>query len=118
MVKNVDIDQRTLIFAVKILKFIETLPNSIAGKVIANQISRSATSIGANIQEALGAHTKVDYIYKMNIAKSEARETKYWLRLIEELNCSESKILQPLLVESDELVAILTTIVKNSKSKN
>lgn len=111
----VDIDTRTLKFGVSIVSFINLLPRTTAGIAIANQIIRSGTSIGANIQEALGGHTKAEFIHKTNIAKSEARETKYWLTLILDSKLATSKDIQPLLKEVDELIAILTTIVKNSQ---
>lgn len=115
MARDIDIDKRTLKFGVDIIHFINLLPKTTAGIAIANQIIRSGTSIGANIQEAFGGHTKAEFIHKMNIAKSEARETKYWLNLIFEAKMVDSNTLQPLLKETDELVAILTSIVKNSK---
>ena len=112
---NVDIDKRSFEFALKIIQLINDLPKTTAGNAIGQQIIRSGTSIGANVQEALGAHSKSDFIYKMNIAKSEARETKYWLKLLIGSQLIVSSQIEWLLSEVDELVAILTTIVKNTK---
>jgi four helix bundle protein len=83
-----------------------------------NQIVRSATSIGANIEEAQGAHTKSDFTHCMNISKKEARETFYWLRLIREMNLSIAERSEPLLIENEEIIKILTAIVKNSNPRN
>ncbi|OIP57557.1 MAG: four helix bundle protein [Candidatus Levybacteria bacterium CG_4_10_14_0_2_um_filter_36_16] len=112
---TVDIDKRTLKFGVAIINFIKFLPKNTSGYCIGNQIIRSGTSIGANVEEALGAHTKSDFVYKINIAKGEARETKYWLKLISESKLLPNSTINPLLKEVDELVAILSTIVKKSK---
>lgn len=74
-------------------------------------------SIGANIEEALGAHTRSDFIYGMNLAKKEARETNYWLRLIFDANLQIQPKIRSLLQESEEIVKILTAIVKTSKER-
>jgi four helix bundle protein len=87
-----DIDKRTFSFGVRIVELVGTLPRSTAGIAIANQIIRSGTSIGANVQEAIGAHTKQEFAYKMNIAKSEARETQYWLRMLSAMKLINSNI--------------------------
>lgn len=60
--------------------------------VILRQLIRSATSIGANLEEATGAHSRNDFIYGMNIAKKESRESNYWLRLLMQTNPSIPQI--------------------------
>ncbi len=83
--------------------------------VLSKQILRSATSIGANVEEATAAISKRDFIAKMSIASKEARETRYWLRLL-----SQSQIIKyeynELIKESEEIIKILTAIVKTSQS--
>lgn len=79
-----DICDRTFAFSLRILKLVNALPNTVAGRMIARQIVRSGTSIGANAEEARGSTTKKEYARKMSIALSEARETLYWLRLVAE----------------------------------
>ncbi len=113
----IDIDKRTFDFSVEIIKLVNLLPKTTAGYAIGNQIVRSGTSIGANVQEALGGHTKTDFTYCMNIAKKEARETRYWLKLILSSGLMTEAKLNLLIKESEEIVAILTTIVKNSHIK-
>lgn len=83
--------------------------------VLSKQFLRSATSIGANVNEASAAQTKKDFISKMSIASKEARETKYWITLLEK---SQLVILDytPLLKESDEILRILTSIVKTAQT--
>ena len=84
--------------------------------VISRQVLRSGTSIGANVEEGGAAQTKKDFIAKMSIASKEARETKYWLRLIRHSKVVEVDV-EPLLLKSDELIRILTSIVKTAQSK-
>lgn len=82
--------------------------------VISKQFLRSATSIGANINEAIAGESKADFSHKMAIASKEARETLYWLEL---LDCSQLKQMDYKIYIDDctELVKILTNIVKSSK---
>ena len=84
--------------------------------VISKQLLRSGTSIGANVEEASAAQTKKDFIAKMSISSKEARETKYWLRLLK-----ESKLIEfdsnKYLSQVDEIIRILTAIVKTSQTK-
>ena len=115
--KPQDIGERVFNFAVRVLKMTQSLSKTYVNIVIINQIIRSVTSIGANIEEARGAHTKIDFTYGMNIAKKEARETIYWLKLIMEMNSSFSSRLNLLLQENEEIIKILTAIVKTAKPR-
>ena len=76
-----DIQERTFRFAVRVVRLVERLPRDGAGLVVGRQVARSATSVGANVEEADGAESKRDFIHKMSIAHKEARETRYWLRI-------------------------------------
>ena len=113
----VDINRRSFDFSVKIIKLLNSFPNTLAHKTVANQLVRSGTSVGANIEEAIGGYTRADFLHGINIAKKEARESRYWLKLLIESNLLDSTELRELIKDSEELVAILTTIIKNSKSK-
>jgi four helix bundle protein len=83
--------------------------------VISKQLLRSGTSIGANVEEATAAQTKKDFATKMSIASKEARETRYWLRLL-----NKSKLVEydykSYLNKIDELIRIITAIVKTAQS--
>ena len=81
----------------------------------ADQLLKSSTSIGANLEEAIAAQSKADFIHKCSIAVKEAREARYWLRLIAHTSGSHDARLGKLAEESGELVAILSTIVKNTR---
>lgn len=91
------------------------LPKNQINIILSNQIIRSVTSIGANIEEARGGHTKSDFTHSMNISKKESRETFYWLCLICKMNSSFESRFKALLQENEEIIKILTSIVKSSK---
>jgi len=114
--KKIDITDRTLKFGVEIVILANKLPNSPAGFKIGGQIVASGTSIGANIQEAQSASSKKDFIYKMGIALREARETKYWLMIIVSAKLLPMKVIERHLNENEEIIKILCTIIKNTKS--
>ncbi|MBN1810877.1 MAG: four helix bundle protein [Anaerolineae bacterium] len=109
-----DIQERTFEFAVRVVKLINRLPRTTAGVVIGRQVVRSATSIGSNVEEADAAESKRDFIHKMSIAHEEARETRYWLRIIQASLISDDNV-QTLIQESDELVRILYSIVNTAR---
>jgi len=79
---------------------------------ISSQLLRSGTSIGANVEEALAGQSRKDFFAKMSIASKEARETNYWLRLIKDAGILNGQESQNLLEASEELIKILTSIVK------
>ena len=80
---------------------------------LATQVFKSGTSIGANVEEAQAAQSKKDFISKMSIAAKEARETRYWLRLLDETELTDKEV-KKLLNESEEIINILTKIIKTS----
>lgn len=84
--------------------------------VLSKQLLRSGTSIGANVEEANAAQTKKDFIAKMSIASKEARETRYWLKLLQQSKMVK-KDFQPELKAIEEIISILTAIVKTAQMK-
>ena len=84
-------------------------------RLLINQLLRAATSIGANLEESKGAQSRPDYLSKVSIACKEARETHYWLRLFVATTLVPETLLEQLRDEANQLVAILTTIVKKLK---
>jgi len=113
-----DIEERTFRFGVEIAKFVGDLPKTPAGFGVGRQVVRSGTSVGANIQEAQSAVSRLDFINKFGIALKEARETKYWLRIAEEAHLAKDSRVKVLLGENEEIIKILVTIIKNAKQKN
>ncbi len=113
MSKN-EIVEKTYNFALKIVKLVRILPKDVSGYALGKQLIRSGTSVGANVEEAQGASSKKDFVNKMNIAKKEARETRYWLNLMMDSGIlSKSKVLD-VMDECNSIVNILTAIVKTS----
>ncbi|MFC1509127.1 four helix bundle protein [Candidatus Omnitrophota bacterium] len=88
-----------------------------ADKIIGKQFMRSATSIGANIEEAQSAESKADFIHKYSISQKEANESQYWLKMIKESCHIKDTYIDSLLTEIDELISIITTIIINTKNK-
>ncbi len=93
------------------------LPRTAAGFGLAQQLIGSATSVGANVEEADAGESSGDFVHKMKIALKEAQETRYWLRTIIASEMLTDKEIQDLCSESDELVRIINTIVKNTLEK-
>jgi len=114
--KNI-IQEKTYRFALKIIQLYREM-NPQKQFVLPQQLLKAGTSIGANVEEALGAQSRKDFISKMSIAYKEARETNYWLRLIRDSNVYTSNSLEYLISESNELNKILSSIIKTSKEKN
>ena len=83
--------------------------------VISKQLLRSGTSIGANVEEAVAASSRRDFLHKMTISSKEARETAYWLRLLDASHLVSDLEVKPLLEKANELVRLLTAIVKTTK---
>ena len=115
--KRKDICERTFKFGVAVIKISNSLPKTPASFAIANQLVRSGTSVGANVEEAQDGLTKKEFIKSMSIALKEAREARFWLRISIESGLLLKGVVKPVLDESEELVKILVTIVKKSKMK-
>ena len=105
------VNQKSYDFALEIIKLCAILRNQKHFE-ISSQLLRSGTSIGANIEEALAGQSRKDFFAKMSIASKEARETNYWLRLIIDAEILDKQKCSSLLKESEELIKILTSIVK------
>jgi len=112
-----EIAERAFAFAVRIVKLCQTLDERPGvSRTLSNQLLRSGTSIGANLEESKGGQSRADFLSKVSISLKEARETRYWLRLLVATDLIPESQLTPLLDESNQIVAILTTIVKKLKS--
>lgn len=109
------IKKKSFSFAIRIIKLAAWLKKNKHFE-LSQQIIRAGTSIGANIEEALAGQSRKDFVSKMAIASKEAREINYWLRLLIESSILSNKMGCSLLGESEELVKMLTSIVKTSQS--
>jgi four helix bundle protein len=111
------IQDRSYEFACRVIRLVDYIGRkSLVLRTIARQVLKSGTSVGANLEEASAAQSKPDFISKCSIAAKEARETRYWLRLLIAAKGVSKDRLTPLIDESDQLVAILTTILKKAST--
>lgn len=111
--------KRTRAFAVSTFRFVEQLPQTPSGQVIAYQLGKSASSIGANYREASRAESAADFAHKISIVEKEADETFYWLEVIADLygeNANIQEALKSLFQESEELLRLFVSIRKGCKS--
>ena len=117
--KKRDINNRAFSFAIRIVSLYQHLAKQrYAAEVLGKQVLRSGTAIGANLEEAQAGQSRADFISKCNIALKEARETHYWLRLLKEAKIISAEKISNLLGEANEMVAILTSIVKKTRTSN
>ncbi len=114
--REFDLQDRLIEYAVRIITLSEGLPNTKAGKHVASQILRSGTSPAPNYGEAQSAESTADFVHKLKIALKELRETDIWLKVIAKARMitPDSK-LAPLVNETDELIAILFTSVGTAR---
>jgi four helix bundle protein len=112
-----ELEGRTKEFSVRIVRLIRTFPKTVDGIEMGRQLLRSGTSIGANYREANRAESKGDFIHKVGIAEKEASETVYWLELCEASPLGNTVEVRSLLAESNELLAIVTTIGRKAKGR-
>ena len=110
-----DLRLRTKSFALSIIRLYTTLPKREEAQVIGKQVLRSATSVGSNYREAYRARSDAEFIAKLGDCLKELDETAFWLELLVESNIMPSPRMMPLLDETDQLIAIFTTIVKKKK---
>jgi four helix bundle protein len=117
-----ELQQRTKIFAVKIIKLVRDLQNDPIGRIIANgQLLRSGTAVAANYRAVCRAQSAKHFISKLAIVVEEADETQFWLEILIEAGVVKMDKVKELLQESGEVVAIMTasknSAIKNQKNK-
>ena len=111
-----DLRERTFKFAGRIVRLCQSLDERPGvARTLGRQLLRSGTSIGANVEEGQGGQSRADFVSKYSIAAKEARETHYWLRLLASNEIVPEADVHDLLDECNQLIAILTTIIKNTK---
>jgi four helix bundle protein len=114
-VTKMDILERTVDYSLRIAKLYRELEKDSVGRVLGKQLLRPGTAIGANVHEAQGGQSKADFIAKISIAHKEARESAYWIRLIQETNLISASRISDLFDETGQLVKILSSILLTSK---
>lgn len=115
--KPKDIRKRSFDYTLRAVKLYQHLQNQPdgAGWILGKQYLRAASSIGANIEEAQAGESRSDFVHKLGIARKEARESVYWLRVLAESNLVPRKRIQSLIRESEELLSILTSIILKTR---
>ena len=107
--KGDDIAERLVVLAVGVVKIVDALPDTLAGRHVAEQLLRSGTSPGANYEEARGAESRRNFLHKLGIALKELQETRYWLRVVAGARLTPIHALQEVLNEVEALCRILGT---------
>ena len=115
--KVYDLKKRTYIYALDVIKFLESLPKDYISQTIGRQLLRSATSIGANIIEAQASSSKKDFANFYSHSLKSANESKFWLGLLKDSNKAFSEKISPILKETGELANILASSILTMKGK-
>jgi four helix bundle protein len=112
-----DLSVRLKQFALRVIKLSAALPRTPAGQVIGRQVLRSGISVGAHYREARRSRSNAEFIAKIELGLQELDETQYWVELLIEAGLVPEPRLRGLITESNELISILTTCVKNVKRR-
>jgi four helix bundle protein len=116
-----DLKKRTKQFALRILKLIDALPNTVQGRTVAGQLARCGTSVGSNYRAACRGRSLAEFIAKLGIVEEEADESAFWLEIVMEGELMKAAQVQPLLDEAKELTKIMAssriTASSNAKRK-
>ena len=113
-----DLRERTTLFALRVIRMFVALPNTEEARVMGKQALRSGISVGANFREAHRSRSKAEFIAKIGDCLKELDETSYWLELLTRSGTVPAPKLESLQDETQQLLAILTTISKNAKRGN
>lgn len=114
---SIELKERTMDFAVRILKMVDALPKTTAGRTVGGQIARSGTSVAANYRAALRAKSDADFINKITIVLEETDESGFWIELAERAELLPGKRLKHLLQESEELTKIFNATRTTTKRR-
>jgi four helix bundle protein len=110
--------ERTKKLALAVISMTETLPKTRSADIIARQVIRSATSIGANYRAACRAKSTPDMLNKLKIVEEESDETIYWLELLQESKSAPDSVIALLIKETDEITAMIVASLKTLRSRN
>ena len=109
------VSNKSFQFSLRILRLVPYLINRNLEYILLNQILKSGTLIGANVEEAIGGSSKNNIIYKLEIANREERETRYWLKLFKDWGILEGKLAISFIKDCDELIRILLSVIISTK---
>lgn len=111
------VQDKSYAFALRIVRLYRDLRDEKREYILSKQVVRSGTSIGANIEEAIGGQSRKDFISKMSIAYKEARATHYWLRLLRDSDILEADRAGPVVEDCEELLKLCGSIIRTTKQK-
>ncbi len=112
-----DLKKRTKLFALRILKLVAALPDTVQGRLVGGQLARAGTSVASNYRAACRGRSKAEFIAKLGLVIEEADESAFWLELTIEGELLRATQVQPLLVEANELTAIMNRSQMTAKSR-
>ena len=113
--KHQNLQDRTRTFALSVIKFTEQLQRDDTSKILGRQLLRSGTSVGANYRAACRSKSKADFISKMSTVLEEADESAFWIELLLDAEKTKPQLAQPLLAESNELIAITASSINTAR---
>ena len=108
--------RRTKEFALRIIRLVDALPDTVTGRAIANQLVRSGTSVGANYRAACRGRSKAEFLAKLGIVEEESDESSFWLELIIDSIMLEKERVQSLLDESNEITALIVASIRTARA--
>jgi four helix bundle protein len=106
-----------MMFGLRVIRLVESLPKSQTARVIGSQLVRSGTSVGANYRSALRGKSRADFIAKMGIVEEECDETLYWMQMLIEAGVMKRSRLTELMNEADQIIAIVVSSIKTARSR-
>ena len=118
---SIELRERTMEFAVRVLKMVDALPKTTAGRAVGGQLARSGTSVAANYRAALRGKSDADFINKITIVLEEADESGFWIELSQKASLIAPRLVKALLQEAEELIKIFNatrTTTKRRTAKN
>lgn len=118
MKNNNALQQKSYAFAIRTVRAYQFLTSEKKEYVLSKQFLRSGTSIGANVEEAIGGQSDKDFYAKLNIVYKEARETRFWIRLLKDTDYFDTPQAESLLNDCEEILKITGTIIKTLKNRN
>jgi four helix bundle protein len=113
---EIEMKQRTKQFTLRVLKLADAIPKSRSGNTVANQLVRSGSSVGANYRALCRAKSRADFVHKTAVIEEEADESCFWLEIIIEAGLLSASRVQPLLIEANELTAIIVATRKTASA--
>ena len=113
-----ELKNKTKNLGISVIQLLGQIPNNPAGRAIANQLVRSATSVGANYRAACRAKSNADFLYKLKIVEEETDETIYWLEVMQETNMMAEEKLATLKKETNEVLSIIVASIKTARARN